>query len=156
MLSRRDFLRSSALGAAAAVLSRRLVSAGTVRAPLDITVYKTPSCGCCKEWVSHLAKKGFAPKVHDLDDLTDTKALLGVPPALQSCHTGVIGRYFIEGHVPAGDIRKLVDSKSTTIVGLAVPGMPAGSPGMEVGGRKDSYDVIAVGRDGKRTVYARH
>jgi hypothetical protein len=150
-ISRRDFLRASAIGAAGLMIARR-VSASS--APIAITVYKTPTCGCCREWVTHLSKNGFAPTVHDLDDLTETKSALGVPPALQSCHTAVIGRYFIEGHVPADLIRKLVNEKSASIVGLAVPGMPSGSPGMEMGGRKDAFDVIALARDGKRSVYA--
>jgi hypothetical protein len=153
MISRRNFLHASVLGAAGLLLSRRAV-AELAPKPIAITVYKTPTCGCCKEWVAHLSKNGFAPVVHDLPDLAETKTTLGVPDALQSCHTGVIGRYFIEGHVPADVIRKLVTENSPNIVGLAVPGMPAGSPGMEMGGRKDRYDVFAVLRDGKRTVYA--
>jgi hypothetical protein len=151
-LSRRDWLRAAAIGAAGVLVSRRAFASP---APLDITVYKTPTCGCCKVWVTHLAKNGFAPKTHDLPDLTDTKSTLGVPADLQSCHTAVIGRYVIEGHVPADLITKLVGEKSTTIAGLAVPGMPVGSPGMEMGDRKDPYDVIAFTRDGKRSVYAR-
>lgn len=150
--TRRDFLRAAGLGAAGILLSRRMVAATSV-APLAITVYKTPACGCCKEWVAHLTKNGFAPKVHDLPDLSETKSTLGVPRSLESCHTAVIGRYVIEGHVPADLIKKLVAAKSTTIAGLAVPGMPAGSPGMEMG-RKDPYDVIAFSVDGKRSVYA--
>ena len=121
---------------------------------LAIAVYKTPSCGCCKEWVTHLAKNGFAPKVHDLEDLAETKASLGVPRALESCHTAVIGRYVIEGHVPADLIRKLVAEKPKNILGLAVPGMVTGSPGMEVGKRKDPYDIVAFSADGKRSIYA--
>lgn len=152
--SRRSFLQAAAASAAGFLLVSEL-DATEVSAPIPITVYKTASCGCCKEWVTHLRKNGFAPKVHDLADLSETKVTLGVPNALQSCHTAVIGRYVIEGHVPADLVKKISKEKPGNIVGLAVPGMPAGSPGMEVPGRKDPYDVIAFTRDGKRTVYAR-
>lgn len=152
--TRRSFLQAAAASAAGFLLVSEL-DASEFAAPIPITVYKTPSCGCCKEWVTHLSKNGFAPKVHDLQDLSETKATLGVPSALQSCHTAVIGRYVIEGHVPADLVRKISTEKPADVVGLAVPGMPAGSPGMEVPGRKDPYDVIAFTRDGKRSVYAR-
>lgn len=152
--TRRSFLQAAAASAAGLLFVSEL-GAAEVAAPIPITVYKTASCGCCKEWVTHLSKNGFAPKVHDLADLSETKAALGVPSALQSCHTAVIGRYVIEGHVPADLIKKITKEKPANVVGLAVPGMPAGSPGMEVPGRKDPYDVIAFTRDGKRSVYAR-
>jgi hypothetical protein len=151
--SRREWLKAASVSAASLLLIRpRFAEAA---APVPITVYKTPTCGCCKEWVKHLQANGFAPKVVDLDDLSDTKSLLGVPSELQSCHTGVISRYFIEGHVPADLVRKLVTERPASILGLAVPGMPVGSPGMEVGGRKDPFEVIAWTRDRKRIVYAK-
>lgn len=153
MISRREWLRAAALGAASVVVTRRAFGE-LLSAPIAITVYKTPTCGCCKEWVAHLAKNGFAPTVHDLDDLTQTKASLGVPRALESCHTAVVGRFAIEGHVPADLIKKLVGESPKTIVGLAIPGMVQGSPGME-SGRKEPYDVLAFTRDGKTSVYAR-
>ena len=150
-ISRRDWIKSVAL---AVLVSRRAFGAVSLAAaPIKITVYKTPTCGCCKDWVAYLAKNGFSPTVHDLDDLTETKTALRVPPTLASCHTAVIGRYVIEGHVPADLIKKLVADHPTTIVGLAVPGMVAGSPGMETG-VKEPYDVIAFTADGKRSVYA--
>ena len=150
-LSRRDWIKSVAL---AALVSRRAFAAIPASpALIKITVYKTASCGCCKDWVAHLAKNGFSPTVHDLDDLTDTKANLHVPSALASCHTAVIGRYVIEGHVPADLIKKLIAEKPAMIVGLAVPGMVPGSPGMETG-VKEPYDVIAFTAEGKRSVYA--
>lgn len=151
--SRRSFIKAAASGAAALVVLPSMVEAVTAGTP--ITVYKTPSCGCCKLWVEHLAKNGFEPKSHDLPDLTDTKDTLRVPDALRSCHTAVVGRYVFEGHVPADLIKKFVAEKSTSYIGLAVPGMPAGSPGMEVPGRKDAYEVVAFTRDGKRAVYAK-
>jgi hypothetical protein len=151
--SRREWLKAASLSAASLLLVRSHVAQAA--APIPITVYKTPTCGCCKEWVKHLQANGFSPKVVDLDDLSDTKASLGVPAELQSCHTGVISRYFLEGHVPADLVKKIVAEKPANILGLAVPGMPVGSPGMEVGGRRDPFEVIAWTRDRKRTVYAK-
>jgi hypothetical protein len=150
---RRYFLKTLAAGVGAVAVSG--LTAASAFADVPITVYKTPTCGCCKAWVDHLEKNGFAPKTHDLPDLSETKDTLGVPDALRSCHTAVIGKYVIEGHVPADLIHKVVKEKPANILGLAVPGMPAGSPGMEVPGRRDAYEVIAFTRDGKRTVYAK-
>ena len=151
--SRRSFLQVAAASAAGLLVLPSLLEAAAAGTP--ITVYKTPSCGCCKLWVDHLKANGFDPKTHDLPDLSETKDNLGVPDALRSCHTAVIGRYVIEGHVPADLIKKIAAEKPANVIGLAVPGMPAGSPGMEVPGRKDAYDVFAFNRDGKRTVYAK-
>src|SRR3954471_11418247 len=152
-LSRRSFLQAAAASAVGLIAFPRLGQAATAGTP--ITVYKTPTCGCCKAWVEHLQKNGFTPTTHDLNDLSETKDTLGVPNALRSCHTAVIGRYVVEGHVPADLIRKLVAEKPANVLGLAVPGMPVGSPGMEVSGQKSPYDVIAFTRDGKRTIYAK-
>ena len=143
-----------ALGAAGALGSRSAFGNVLFSAPIGIAVYKTPTCGCCKAWVAHLSKNGFAPKVHDLDDLTEIKASLGVPQELASCHTAIVARYAIEGHVPADVIKKLLAERPKNIAGLSVPGMVQGSPGMETG-RKEPYDVIAFTRDGKTSVYAR-
>ena len=151
--TRRSFLQAAAASAAGLIIVPSLGQAAAAKTP--ITVYKTPTCGCCKAWVEHLEKNGFAPATHDLNDLSETKDTLGVPDALRSCHTAVIGRYVIEGHVPADLIRRVVAEKPANVLGLAVPGMPAGSPGMEVPGRKDAYDVIAFTRDGKRSIYAK-
>ena len=151
--TRRTFLQAAAASASGLLALPSLLEATAAGTP--ITVYKTPTCGCCKEWVLHLKKNGFSPTTHDLNDLSETKDMLGVPDALRSCHTAVIGRYVIEGHVPADLIKKVVAEKPVNVLGLAVPGMPASSPGMEVPGRKDPYDVIAFTRDGKRTIYAK-
>lgn len=124
-------------------------------APVPITVYKTPTCGCCKEWVKHVEANGFKAKTHDLQSLDETKRSLGVPERLQTCHTAVVGKYVIEGHVPADLVSRLVKEKPANIIGLAVPGMPVGSPGMEVGKQKQPYDVIAFTKDGKQSVYAK-
>jgi len=125
-------------------------------APIAITVYKDPSCGCCTKWVSHLQANGFAPDVHDRPDVEALKAGLGIPAALRSCHTAVIGKYVIEGHVPAADVKRLLAEKPAGTVGLAVPGMPAGSPGMEMGARRDRYDVIAFSNTGSTRIFAQH
>jgi hypothetical protein len=117
-----------------------------------ITVYKTPTCGCCGKWVDHMRQNGFAPKVTDLPNLSMIKQQAGVPDNLQSCHTSTIGGYAIEGHVPADVVRQLLKEKPA-VAGIAVPGMPMGSPGME-GAYKDKYNVVAFGRDGSQKVYA--
>jgi hypothetical protein len=124
--------------------------------PVSITVYKSPQCGCCKTWVEHLRKEGFEVTANDVDDMPAIKAKLGVPGALGSCHTAVVGEYVVEGHVPGADIRRLLAEKPK-VAGIAVPGMPVGSPGMEIPGvPADKYDVIAFAKDGKHRVFASH
>jgi hypothetical protein len=151
LYSRRDWIKYATMGIGLVGIPRTLAA---IDAPATaITIYKTPTCGCCKEWVAHLAKNGFSPTVHDMDDVTPIKRAMGIPKALESCHTAVVGRYSIEGHVPADLIKKLLSGHSTNIAGLAVPGMVAGSPGMETG-QKEPYDVIAFTRDGKTSVFA--
>jgi hypothetical protein len=119
-----------------------------------ITVYKTPTCGCCGNWVEHMRQAGFEVETHDMNDLSGMKADLGVQPKHQSCHTATVGDYVVEGHVPADLIKKMLEEKPE-IAGLAVPGMPRGSPGMEMpDGTKDDYDVIAFTADGSSSVYA--
>ncbi|MEW8203258.1 MAG: DUF411 domain-containing protein [Candidatus Thiodiazotropha endolucinida] len=120
----------------------------------DVVVYKSPTCGCCKEWVSHLRENGFKVTVHDRRNMDPIKRKMGVPRQLQSCHTAQVGEYVIEGHVPAADIARLLREKPP-VKGLTAPGMPMGSPGME-GPRKDPYKVLTIQPDGKTSVYARH
>lgn len=120
----------------------------------EVTVYKSPSCGCCSNWVDHLKANGFTVVVHDQDDLSDTKAMLGVPGALTSCHTAVVAGYVVEGHVPAADLARFLKQKPK-VLGLAVPGMPAGSPGME-GGTPVPYKVLTFDKNGGTTVFASH
>lgn len=117
-----------------------------------ITVYKSPSCGCCAKWVDHLEENGFDVKSIDTPDVNPTKMQHGVPGELASCHTALVDGYVVEGHVPADVIKKMLEEEPE-IVGLAVPGMPMGSPGME-GSRVDNYDVIAFQKDGTRSVFA--
>ena len=122
----------------------------------SLTVYKDPSCGCCTKWVEHLRAAGLEPAVHDRSDMDALKDGLGVPVALRSCHTAVAGKYVVEGHVPAADITRLLAAKPKGVVGIAVPGMPVGSPGMETSGRRDAYDVVAFSANGTTSVFARH
>lgn len=123
-------------------------------AAADIVVYKSPTCGCCKAWVEHLRQNGFTVAVHDRRNMDPLKREMGVPGRLQSCHTAQAGGYVIEGHVPAADIARLLREKRP-VKGLAAPGMPQGSPGME-GPRSDPYEVLAFQSDGSTSVYARH
>ena len=129
-----------------------------VRAPFAavpaIEVWKDPNCGCCGEWVKHLEANGFRVKVNDTAN-TVARARLGIPAALGSCHTAEVAGYAIEGHVPAADIKRLLAEKPSA-VGLAVPGMPIGSPGMEQGGRRDPYDVLLVAKGGGTRVFQSH
>jgi hypothetical protein len=121
----------------------------------SVTVFKDPNCGCCKDWVEHLRKHAFKVVAKDTSDMSGIKRSGRVPQQLMSCHTAFVNGYVIEGHVPAEDIKRLLAEKPK-IAGLAVAGMPAGSPGMEVGNRKDRYEVVAFNRDGTTSVYARH
>jgi hypothetical protein len=121
--------------------------------PPTVTVYKSASCGCCTKWVEHLRTSGFAVTVYDTDDLETVMTNLGVPRPLASCHTAKVGNYVIEGHVPADLVKKLL-ADHPAILGLAVPGMVSGSPGME-GPNPQHYDVIAWDRTGKTSVYTR-
>ena len=120
-----------------------------------VTVFKDPHCGCCKEWIEHLRKHAFRVTAKDTSEVAPIKRSGRVPAHLGSCHTAFVGGYVIEGHVPAEDIKRLLKEKPK-IAGLAVAGMPIGSPGMEVGDRKDKYDVIAFTRDGSTSVFAKH
>ena len=120
-----------------------------------VEVWKDPNCGCCKDWVQHLQDNGFAVKVNETGN-TAMRAKLGIPTKLGSCHTGFVGGYAVEGHVPAKEIRRLLKDRPQAI-GLTVPGMPVGSPGMDGkihGDRRDPYDVLLVLKNGETKVYA--
>ncbi|MCG6872614.1 MAG: DUF411 domain-containing protein [Gammaproteobacteria bacterium] len=120
----------------------------------DISVYKSPTCGCCKLWIQHLRAEGFNVQAQDVEDVVASKIQAGITPRLASCHTAHVGGYVIEGHVPAADIRRLLKEKPA-VTGLAVPGMPEGSPGME-GPNPVPYEVLAFVRGGPVSVFARH
>ena len=149
MLNRREFVRQ-AIGVGAAIAAAPRIARAI--APITMTVYKSPTCGCCKEWIKHVEANGFACTVIEREDLAPIKRQLGVPRNMESCHTAVIGKYLIEGHVPA-DLVKDVLAKRPDILGLAVPGMVVGTPGMETGPAQP-YKVMAFTKDGSSRVYA--
>ena len=143
------FRTLSAMAPLALIACAQAVSATT------IDVVKTPWCGCCSEWIERMQDAGFTMTVRDVENTTPVADAAGVPANLRSCHTASVGGYAIEGHVPAEDIRRLLDEKPDA-VGLAVPGMPAGSPGMEVPGRSDTFQTVLIMRDGKHKIWATH
>jgi hypothetical protein len=121
-----------------------------------VKIHKNASCGCCKVWVERLRAAGFQVEANDVDNMQSIKERVGLPYGMGSCHTAEVDGYFVEGHVPVDDIKRLLRERPKA-KGLAVPGMPAGSPGMEVpSGKVDAYDVMLIAPDGKATVYAHH
>ncbi|MGH7510195.1 MAG: DUF411 domain-containing protein [Gemmatimonadales bacterium] len=158
MIQRRAFVARIAGLVAVGVTSQRLWAqvTGLLDKPTPITVYKSSSCECCAKWVDHIRASGFAPEVHDEEGMDGLKDRLGVPENVRSCHTGQVDGYLVEGHVPASDIRRLLDERPKSS-GLAVPGMPPRTygmapPGVAVGG----YEVVSFQRNGKTAVFARH
>ena len=139
------FLATLALGAAGPSLAQ------TSRI---VEIYKSPYCGCCEKWSEHITKAGFKVKTHNVDDVPGTRKKLGMPENLGSCHTAKVGNYLIEGHVPAADIKRLLREKPKAI-GLAVPGMPPGAPGMDVP-NSPPYASLLVKNDGSTHVFAKH
>ena len=150
-VSRRFALQLPLALAGAAVLAQPLRALAASSAT-QITVWKTPSCGCCHEWVAHLRKNGFEVATHDVKDTAPVRQKLGLDAKFASCHTGRLGSYVLEGHVPARELHRLLREQPKAL-GLAVPGMPMGSPGMEMGGTQDAYDVLLVMADGSSRVY---
>lgn len=129
---------------------------GLIAALPTMVVHKTATCGCCKLWVRHMEQAGFKVETRDVADLGPVKERLGVPYGKGSCHTAEVGGYFVEGHVPASDVKRMLSEKPAAR-GLTVPGMPLGSPGMEVpDGTVQPYAVELVGRDGKTRVFSHH
>jgi hypothetical protein len=124
-------------------------------AAATLMVTKTATCPCCKDWVEHMKKAGFKVQVRDVEDLTPVARKLGVPDTLRSCHTSQTGGYTIEGHVPAADVKRLLAAKPKGL-GLAVPGMVPGSPGMDQGSTRVPYKVLLFQKDGKTSVFASH
>lgn len=148
--------RRHILSGAASLISLGILPDQTFAQDLEtIEVFKTATCGCCHDWIAHLQDAGFAVTAQDLeyDALADLKQAAGVQEGLVSCHTGRIAGYVIEGHVPAADIRRLLVERPAAI-GLSVPGMPIGSPGMGPEDQREAYDVILIGRDGATNVFA--
>ena len=127
------------------------------REGVAVEVWKDASCGCCHDWITHMEKNGFKITVHDTGN-NAVRARLGLPTKYGSCHTALVGGYVVEGHVPASDVQRLLREKPQAL-GLAVPGMPIGSPGMDgavYGGRRDRYDTLLVSRDGSSRVFQSH
>ncbi len=154
-LSRREWLARAAAGVATLALGGSAHALVTAPGPV-MTIYKTPECGCCQKWVMHVAAAGFKPAVNDVQDVEPIKRRHGVPGALQSCHTALVDGYVVEGHVPAADIRRLLKERPK-VKGIAVGGMPVGSPGMEVPGTPaDRYEVTAFLADGTTRRFASH
>lgn len=153
ILSRRTFLAAipATLVACSAGPAESQASANAALPPMR--VHKTPTCGCCNAWIDHLRADGFTVEAIDVADTTPIARRLGVPDRLRSCHTAEIGGYAIEGHVPAADIRRLLQERPDA-AGIAVPGMPIGSPGMEMGNRREPYQVLLFRRDGATRVFA--
>ena len=121
-----------------------------------IEVFKSPTCGCCSQWIDHMRANGFTVRATNRDDMTAVKASHRVPDQVQSCHTGVVDGYVIEGHVPAADVHRLLKERPA-VAGVAVPGMPIGSPGMEVEGAKaQPYNVMSFDTQGVTRVFAKH
>jgi hypothetical protein len=157
MISRRSFVGQAAGFGLALVGGRSLwaIAPGT-RANPTMTIYMSPTCGCCAKWVDHVKAAGFETVVHQREDMDTVKESLGVPADVRSCHTAQVDKYIIEGHVPADDVKKLLDRKPKAL-GLAAPGMPASSPGMAVpGDPHEPYDVVLFRRDGSPEVFAHH
>jgi hypothetical protein len=130
-----------------------LPAAARAAAPL-VQVWKSPDCGCCGDWIAHLEASGFRAQVHDVGNAA-ARERLGMPQRFGSCHTAQVGGYVLEGHVPAREVTRLLEEQPAAL-GLAVPGMPVGSPGMDgaiYGGRRDPYDVLLVQRDGSSRVF---
>jgi hypothetical protein len=130
-------------------------TAGVEALPL-LVVYKSESCGCCGEWVKYMERAGFKTEVHNVDNLNPIKESVGLPPMMGSCHTARVGKYFVEGHVPVEDVKRLL-AEQPDAKGLTVPRMPIGSPGMEApSGEVERYDVMLVANDGSTSVFASH
>lgn len=154
MISRRGFVVRAA-GFGLALAGGKSLWARPAAGPATLTIYKSPTCGCCAKWVDHVKAAGFATVVHDDDDMDTVKDSLGVPRELRSCHTAQVEKYVIEGHVPAEDIQRLL-AERPKVAGLAVPGMPASSPGMAVpGAPHEPFEVLSYQQDGKTAVFAR-
>lgn len=145
--------RRNSLAAIASLILLAISSPSQTAGPL-VTVFETPTCACCGKWVEHLRANGFAVKVQEVNDTAGYERQYRVPRTMESCHTAVVNGYTIEGHVPAADIKRLLNEKPKA-VGLAVPGMPVGSPGMEAA-HSEAFSVFVFDEGGHTSVYARY
>ena len=150
-MKRRLFLNvSGALVVLAALPTRAAIEPAKV-----VQLFKSATCGCCDNWANHMRSAGFAVQVTDVADMTAARKRLGMPDRFGSCHTAIIEGYAIEGHVPAIEVKRLLDMKVKAI-GLAVPGMPPSAPGMDVRGRRDPYQVLLIDASGQSSVFANY
>ena len=152
-MNRRHFIFATlASGVSAALLPRKVLAN-----PDQMKVFKSPTCGCCSAWVEYMISAGFDVVMHDVDQntLRAIKARAGVTQELSSCHTAFISGYFVEGHVRAAEVRQLISERPNAL-GLSVPGMPIGSPGMEMGDQRDTYDTFLVLKNGSTEVFYGH
>lgn len=147
-MNRRNLI-SAALGVMAVASLPALAAKGLP----PVEVFRSPSCGCCGAWVDHLKAAGFDVKITMVEDTAVARRKYGLPDKFGSCHTAIVAGYVVEGHVPANDVKKLL-AMMPLAVGIAVPGMPVGSPGMEMGSRKDSYQVLLVDEQGRERVFS--
>jgi len=150
-------LKINRLRVATAILGMGMVGSVVAQSLPNVRVWKDPNCGCCKEWITHMQRAGFSVTTMDVGNAS-ARARLGMPADKGSCHTAQVGQYVIEGHVPAADVKRLLKEKPQA-VGLAAPGMPIGSPGMDspvYGGRAQAYDVLLVRKDGSSSVFQAH
>jgi hypothetical protein len=152
-MNRRHFI----LAGIGSGLATAMVGRPALATPGQMEVFKSPTCGCCSAWVEHMSGAGFDAVARDVDQETlwSMKARAGVTPDLSSCHTAFIEGYFVEGHVPAGDVQRLLAERPDAL-GLTVPGMPIGSPGMEMGDQRDAYDTLLVLQGGSVEVFNSH
>lgn len=123
--------------------------------PIEVEVYRSPSCSCCSKWLDHLRENEFKVKDNLIGDVQKIKDKYGVSAEMASCHTALVGGYVVEGHVPAADIKKLLKLKPE-VVGISVPGMPVGTPGMEVGSKKDDYNVVSFDKNKSVQIFSRY
>lgn len=154
----RQVIQRLAIGVVAIAMSILLGTEPSMAVPSkspEINVYRHPSCSCCGGWIDHLATQGFQPTSIATSNMETLKQQYGVPEGLASCHTAVIDKYVIEGHVPAEDIKRLLVERPN-VTGIAVPGMPIGTPGMENGDRKDSFTVFSFDKQGKTAAFNRY
>ena len=144
------------LASVSAGAQRSQQASTSLGAGATVEVFKSPTCGCCSKWVDHLRSHGFTVRTTDTEAMDDIKARHRIPQSARSCHTALVGGYVVEGHVPAADVQRLLKERPA-VAGIAVPGMPIGSPGMEVPGMKaQSYDVVAFTKQGTTRVFASH
>ena len=147
--------RRIALGALVALSLPTVALAAPAAQRPQVDVFKSPYCGCCGAWIEHMKAAGFSVKATDVDDTSAVRGRLGMPDRFGSCHTALVEGYVLEGHVPAVEVKRLLAQRPKAL-GLAVPGMPSGSPGMEVGTRQDPYDVFLIDRSGGARVFAHY